>query len=614
MSSGSPAASAATAGLEAKVWALSRGNPFVVVETVRAFQAAPSSVIAADAASLAPRVRELVRRCLERLGEAGRQVVDLAAVLGREFEFAVVQHAAGLTGAETATAIDEAVRRRVLRAIGERFDFSHDWIREVAASDVSSTRRRVLHRRIAEALEAVYAADVDAHALALGLHYQASEVWDRAVTHLRKAGTQAMERAAYREATACFDRGLAALAHIADSRVTLEQGIDARLELRRALLALGEIERHATNLEEAESLAAALGDGRRSARVALYRANHLYLMGDYRASARLAGRVVDAADAESLDLAVEGSLQTALAYHDLADYGAAIDVLERTVRMLDGDRRHARLGQPYTPFVRAASWLATSLASLGEFDRAMTYASEALRVAEATGDPQNLAEALDALGESHLQRWEPERAIAAYEHALGICRTWHLRTRLPSLYGALAIAYERIGRTAEAIALTTEAKAEDEALGRTGRRAARARGLGRAALLTGRFDEATRWAEEALEHAGAVGQRKIEAWTLRLVAEIAARREPPDLDAAEGVYRRCLQLVAELGTRPIEALCRLELGGVLGRISRAAEARAEITHAIAQFRAMGMTALLQQAEAELTRLDGALDLARPASG
>ena len=279
-----------------------------------------------DPPPLAPRVRDLVRRSLERLGEAGRQVVDLAAVLGREFEFALLQRATGLTGAETAAAIDEAVRRRVLRTTGERFDFGHDWIREVAASDISPARRRVLHGRIAEALEAVYAADLDAHALALGLHYQAGEVWDRAVTHLRKAGAQAVGRSAYREATACFDRALAALAHIADSRVTLEQGIDVRLELRRALLALGEIERHAKNLGEAESLAAALGDGRRSARVTLYRANHLYLMGDYRASAQLAGRVVDAADAESLDLAVEGSLQTALAYHDLA-------------RLRGGDRR-----------------------------------------------------------------------------------------------------------------------------------------------------------------------------------------------------------------------------------------------------------------------------------
>jgi tetratricopeptide (TPR) repeat protein len=608
MSSGPGGAPAAPAGLGAKVWTLSRGNPFVAVETVRALRTAAPSVTTEDPTPLAPRVRGLVRRSLERLGEAGRQVVDLAAVLRREFEFALLQHATGLTGAETAAAIDEAVRRRVLRTTGERFDFGHDWVREVAASDISPARRRVLHGRIAEALEAVYAADLDAHALALGLHYQDGEVWDRAVTHLRKAGAQAMERAAYGEAVACFDRALAALAHIADTRTRLEQGIDVRLELRRALLALGEIERDAKNLQEAESLAAALGDGRRSARVTLYRANHLYLMGDYRASAQLAGRVLDAADAESLDLAVEGSLLTALAYHDLADYGAAIELLEKTVNMLDGDRRHMRLGQPYMPFVRAASWLATSLASLGEFDRAMAYAGEALRVAEATSDPPMLAEALDALGESHLQRWESKEAIEAYERARNICQTWHLRSRLPGLYGALAMAYERAGRTSEAIALSTDAKAEDEALGRTGRRAARARGLGRAALLTGRFDEAIRWVEEALEHARVSGQRKIEAWTLRLVAEIATRREPPDLVAAEGAYRRCLQVAAELGTRPIEALCRLELGGVLGRLSRVAEARAEITEAIGLFRGMGMTALLPQAEAELTRLDGALNL------
>ena len=168
MSSRSPGATAATVRLEAKVWALSHGNPFVVVETVRALRTAPLSDTTDDLAPLAPRVRELVRRSLERLGEAGRQVVDLAAVLGREFEFALLQRATGLTGAETATAIDEAVRRQVLRTTGERFDLGHEWIREVAASDISPARRRVLHRRIAEGLEAVYAADLDSSGLGTG--------------------------------------------------------------------------------------------------------------------------------------------------------------------------------------------------------------------------------------------------------------------------------------------------------------------------------------------------------------------------------------------------------------------------------------------------------------
>ena len=56
----------------------------------------------------------------------------MAAVIGREFDFPLLQAAAGVWTRCRGRSIEELVRRRVLHGVGERFDFAHDRVREVA--------------------------------------------------------------------------------------------------------------------------------------------------------------------------------------------------------------------------------------------------------------------------------------------------------------------------------------------------------------------------------------------------------------------------------------------------------------------------------------------------
>src|SRR5262249_36886732 len=109
-------------------WLTSEGNPFVIVETVRA-HAQGARLDEQRGLGLPERVRELVGRRLERLSEGAQTGTAVAAVIGREFEFPLLQRAAGLGEEETAAALEELVRGRVLHSLGEQFDFTHDRIR-----------------------------------------------------------------------------------------------------------------------------------------------------------------------------------------------------------------------------------------------------------------------------------------------------------------------------------------------------------------------------------------------------------------------------------------------------------------------------------------------------
>src|SRR5262249_2817720 len=158
----------------------------------------------------------------------------VAAIIGREFEFALVQRAADLSDHDAARGVEELVRRRLVQAVDDRLDFTHDRIRNVAYSRLLPPSRKVLHGAVARAIETLYIAARDVHAPALGLHYREAGVWDRAVVFLARAAAQALSRSAYRNAAAWYEQTLAGLAHLPATRENLERAVDVRVGLGNA--------------------------------------------------------------------------------------------------------------------------------------------------------------------------------------------------------------------------------------------------------------------------------------------------------------------------------------------------------------------------------------------
>jgi hypothetical protein len=168
------------------------GQPFFLLETIRALLdrgtlhansgagagATAGTIEYAEeelAGLLPPGVRGLIRERLSRLAPAASDLLAAGAVLGDGFEFEIVRRVAGRGEGEALSALDEALRGRVLRESrhwrgGEHggYSFVHDKIRDVVYTDAGEARRRVFHRRALETLEAegAPAAELARHALA----------------------------------------------------------------------------------------------------------------------------------------------------------------------------------------------------------------------------------------------------------------------------------------------------------------------------------------------------------------------------------------------------------------------------------------------------------------
>ena len=127
---------------------------------------------------------------------------------------------------------------------------------------------------------------------------------------------------------------------------------------------------------------------------------------------------------------------------------------------------------------------------------------------------------------------------------------------------------------------------------------------GEAQLLAGRLEEAHALAARALALAREHHEGGDQAYALRLLGEIAAQRNPPEVESADDYYRQAMALAEELGMRPLQAHCHLGLGTLYATIGRRAEARTALSAAIALYRTMDMIFWLPQAEARLGQVEG----------
>src|SRR4030095_2421601 len=169
---------------------------------------------------------------------------------------------------------------------------------------------------------------------------------------------------------------------------------------------------------------------------------------------------------------------------------------------------------------------------------------------------------------------------------MGLYQNPGFRVGFITIAPALGAAYTLAGRPADAVALLTQAVEQGTALGSISGQAPRLFRLGEAQVLAGRLEEGHALTERALALARAHQERSSQANPRRLPGEIAARREPPQVEPAEAHYRQALALAEELGRRPLQAHCHCGLGTLYAATGQQEQARAALSTAIEMYRAM----------------------------
>lgn len=369
---------------------LTEGNPFFIEEVLKAL-VTTGDIFYTDGQwdrkaltelQIPRTVQDAVQRRTARLHPSTRQVLNLAAVAGRRFDFAVLQAATGHDEATLLAHIKELLAAQLLiEATPDHFAFRHALTQQAIYADLLTRERKTLHRTIGETIEqrhgpiaqpAINAGETTAWA-ALAYHFYLGEVWDKALLYAQRAGEQAQLLHAPHAAVEHFTHALTAVQHLAASTAAQpDTAVVMRLHSARGLAheTQGDFTAARTDLETALHLAQGAGD-----RQAQWQA--LLALGELWAS---------------------------------RDYGATRDYVQQALTLAQS------LNQP-TILARSLNRMGNWHLNAEEYSTAIRYHQEALAICQAANDEPGVAATFDLLGATYLMFGDQVQAVAHLEQA-----------------------------------------------------------------------------------------------------------------------------------------------------------------------------------------------------
>lgn len=505
------------------------GNPLFVIEILRSLQ--ETSVDATAEWPIPLTVKDVVQAHLDRLDTRERQLFTAAAVIGRTFDHTTLQAVTGQPLQLILSALDAGIAAGLIVERDGRYDFSHDKIRAVLYRRSSRARRRHLHRRVAEALERLHAADLAPHFGLLANHFEAAAESDRACHYALRAAKRAVELYAdedalswYEQAQALAETAQAELApdiipqiipfrqrYVSSSRpldvvglVYRQQGLihqrRGRYDLARERFQLALT--RATERERADEQAAAHG-------LLSFLA---YLRGDYDELAEQAQFSLElATHADETALRAEGLRNLGIAAYRSGEYERAIELYEASLSASQSIGDQASIAKCYNN-------IGFALRTMERYDEAVEAFGRALELHETAGSIEGAAGVLANIGGVYL------RASA-------------LETEAPESSTKLDQALSHLKR---ALALSDETHADWITV-------KVCRTMGSVYLRRGDWEQALSSADRARDLAEALGSKEDLGAVYRLLGEIAAESREVRLGPAEDYFQRSLDILRDVG-------------------------------------------------------------------
>lgn len=396
------------------------GHPLFIIERGRMELKKQSGVAGDDGL---PRVQAVVAARLALLSQEARAAAEVASAIGRDFRFDILEQASGLGEDALVRALDELWRRHIVRVqADERWDFSHDRIREVTYDAIGPARRRLIHRRIAQGMEVLFADRLDEVSASIAMHLDRGGLPARAVPFLDRAAAVAMRVSAGEEAIRCLTHALSLHDRAPAGRDRDERELALRSSLSVALnsargYAAPEVEQ---NLDRVFELSRSAGEVPVRWMWAAF--TFRIVRGDLRGARDIAEQALARAHSDpscrcEAHHAMAGTL-TSMGELDMARYHFEASLAAY-------DERHPQrsaLGSDLGVFTR--SFYSHSLWLLGEEGAAVSHAAQAVAQARRLEHvySQALALAYEAL--LHQMRRDADKVLSSAEEAVALCERY----------------------------------------------------------------------------------------------------------------------------------------------------------------------------------------------
>lgn len=491
-------------------------------------------------------VRAVLIARLDSLSPKARDLVQQAAILGREFDMHVLaQMQPENHDLETHVLVGE--HAAIWERIGQvRYVFRHALLRDAAYDMQLQTRRQELHLAAATALEAVYGDDLSSHYAILTYHYGQAAQWEKEWQFAMLAGTQAASLFANQEAEQYLKRALDLTPHNDQ-----ETQFKLLLALEDVHNIQGKRDAQKADLERLFALTEKLNDRQKTAVVYNRQARYANFTSNYPLAESAAAMCLELAT-DPLTLA-EGYLHQGRAYWRQGQYARAKPMI------VEAALRYQKL-EDTEGLANAFNEAGIVAQYLSQHDESLACYREALAIFDATGNRFRKARILTNLGNLYYITGRYSQSIAHYQEAASI---WERQ----GFQQGMGISYLNMG-----VALRD----------------------------SGEYEQAQLFLERALPMSQAVQETALESAILLNLMLLHHQIGAQETAVSQG--RLVIPLLQSIRASHFTAMAHTWFGHALTELAQYEEARNHYQQAIHLHQEMGQTGMILEPEAGLARI------------
>jgi predicted ATPase len=557
-------------------------------------------------------VQAVLAARIDRLPPVAKRLLQVAAVIGIEVSFSLLQAIAeqpedalqqSLAHLQAAELLSET------RLVPEWvYTFKHALTQEVAYQSLLKSTRQQLHQRIAQMFVEHFADLAETQPELVAQHYTAAGLSERAIPYWQRAGQQALQRSASREAIDHLTNGLALLQTLPDTPERAQRELDMQLTLGTALritkgYAASEVG-HA--MARAWELCRQVRDTPQLIR-ALWGVGVFYQQrGELQTAQELFEQCRTLAE-EHQDpvFRVKAHVQTGVCLFFLGELASAqVHLAQARACCAPQQDRSLVFSQNQDDLVQCLSYAAQTLWMLGYPDHALTRSHELLTHAQVSSHAFTLARALVYAAGIHTFRREWAAAQERAEAALALMTAHEVGHLLGTATCLRGWALAAQGQGAEGMAQMHRGLAAECGIGSVLGRSLFLALLAEAYGAGGQAEEGLRLLAEALAHVHHTGERFWEAEVYRLKGELLLLRVVPDVPQAETCFRQALTVARRQRAKSWELRAATSLSRLWQQQGKRAEARQLFAPVYGWFTEGFDTADLREARALLEVLGG----------
>jgi tetratricopeptide (TPR) repeat protein len=539
-------------------------------------------------------VQGIIAARMDRLEESLKRIMQVAAVIGREFAFRLL---------ETITEMKENLKSGLLNLQGLEFIyekslfpdleyiFRHALVQEVAYNSLLIQRRKEIHEKIGRAIEQLYPERLDEFCEMLAYHYSKSGNPAQAYMYLKKSAEKAVRNDAVVEAVRFYREAMEILGQLPPSEENQREQIGLVLSMQIPMRRIGYAEDYLPLLQKAEALAEALGDEKKSVHLRSVLGNYFIVRGgDPQLGWEYLERCVEDSEmTQDVDLLIPVGVDLMAPCSVSGDHQRINQMAPTIIRLIEESRTQVEFyGKPFNPYAYVLGFWGSTRGLLGEFEYGERLCEKALSFAREIDHRPTLGGVETSFGFLLAVKGDGERAVSHLQKGIKYYEESQAFVYLGFAWAWLGWAYCLMGQTKTAVELTEKGLKLHIDLGIPYIRSGLHSNCGGAYFILGDMDRARTHTELALQFALENNERLIIGLSRLWLGRTIGRIDPTQIEAAEQQILQGIKLLEELGILPLIGYGCMFLGESYAASARPKEALESLKKAEALFEKMGM--------------------------